>query len=101
MFILRNLQEAGGGWRGPHTGEKEVISIEQIIAAEGPRDPPAARSQKTFNAGFVYLTLPGEPPDPDLLELHALFVDGAVAYWRHVTGGRGSLTTELVLSEGS
>ena len=101
MFILRNLQEAGGGWSGPHTGEKEVISIEQIIAAEGPRDPPAARSQKTFNAGFVYLTLPGEPPNPDLLELHALFVDGAVAYWRHVTGGRGSLTTELVLSEGS
>jgi len=101
MFILRNLQEAGGGWSGPHTGEMEVISIEQIIAAEGPRDPPAARSQKTFNAGFVYLTLPGEPPDPDLLELHALFVDEAVAYWRHVTGGRGSLTTELVLSEGS
>ncbi len=101
MFILRNLQETGGGWRGPHTGEKEVISIEQIIAAEGPRDPPAARSQKTFNAGFVYLTLPGEPPDPDLLELHALFVDGAVVYWRHVTGGRGSLTTKLVLLEGS
>ena len=95
MFILWNLQEAGGGWRGPHTGEKEVISIEQIIAAEGPRDPPAARSQKAFNAGFVYLTLPGEPPDPDLLELHALFVDGAVDYWRHVTGGRGQLTTEL------
>ena len=101
MFILRNLQEAGGGWRGPHTGDKEVVTIEQIVAALGPRDPPAASSQKVFNAGFVYLVEPGRTPDANLLRTHAEWRDRAVEHWRHITGERSQLTTMVPDFSGS
>ena len=48
-FILRNLREVGGNrWRG----DREVVSINQIIAAEGLREPRAAHSQKVFQCRF-------------------------------------------------
>ena len=94
-FFLRNLQETGRGWRGPHTAEKEIVTMEQVLAALGPRDPPPERSQKVFNIGFVYLLEPGQEPDQDQLRFHALFLDGALKYWARITGGRSRLTTEL------
>ena len=101
MFILRNLEPVAGndsaGWSGQYWGtyhgDKEIVSIEQIIAAEGPREPSAAESQKVFNAGFVYLLEPGKTPTGDLLDLHAKYLTAAKEYWSHITGGRSRLTT--------
>ena len=95
MFILRNLQQLTSDPRGPYAAEKEIITIEQVIAASGPRNPPAARARKVFNIGFVYFLLPGQTPDPELLREHADYRDRALDHWRHVTGGRGQLTTEI------
>ena len=96
MFILRNLREVNEGeWWGPHTGEKEIVSINQIIAAEGPREPRAAHSQKVFNAGFVYLLEPGQRPSGDLLDLHRRYRDKVQEHWRHITGGRSQITTNV------
>ena len=95
MFILRNLQQVTSDREGPYTGEKETITIEQIIAAIGPRDPPAERAPKAVNMGFVYFLLPGETLDPELIREHAQYRDRALDHWRHITGGRGQLTTEL------
>ena len=102
MFILRNLQVVAGGtggdiwWEGGvYTGEREVISINQIIAAEGPREPSAAESQKDFNAGFVYLVWPGQTPSPDLLDLHAEYRNKVQEHWFHITGGRSLITTNV------
>ena len=92
MFILRNLKRVG---EGVYTGDKEIISIEQIIAAEGPREPSAAESQKDFNAGFVYLLEPGQTPSPDLLDLHAKYLKTVKEYWSHITGGRSHITTQV------
>ena len=94
-FILRNLQEAGGGRRGPHTAEKEIVTMEQVLAAMGPRNPPAARSQTLFNSGFVYLLEPGQTPDPEQLAFHAEFSDQTVEHWRRITGGRSQITTAV------
>ena len=94
-FILRNLRETGAGWLGPHTGEKETVTMDQILAALGPRDPPAARSQKVFNIGFVYLLEPGQQPDQDDLRFHALLLDEWPEYWARITGGRSRFTIEL------
>ena len=69
--------------------------MEQVLAAMGPRNPPSERARKVFNTGFVYLLLPGQGPDPELLREHADYRDRAVEHWRHVTGGRGQLTAEL------
>ena len=96
MFILRNPRPVNEGDRwGPHTGDKEIVSIEQVVAAEGPRDPSAAAAQKNFNAAFVYLIEPGRTADPDLLRLHAEHRDKVIEHWSHVTGGRSRMTTTV------
>ena len=94
MFILRNLQRVNDGSRS-YTADKEVISIEQIIAAEGPREPSVADSQKTFNVAFVYLLEPGKEPADDLLRLHTTFIDQFADRWFRITGGRSRITTTL------
>lgn len=92
MFILRNLRELGGNrWRG----DQEIVSINQVIAAEGPREPRAARAQRVFNAGFVYLLEPGQDPSGDLLDLHRRYRDKVQEHWVHITGGRSRITTIL------
>ena len=103
LFVLRNLEPVAGNedprssgqYWGTFHADKETISIEQIVAVEGPREPPAARSRKEFNAGFVYLLEPGQTPTPELLQLHRVYIDRVVDYWLHVTGGRSRITTTL------
>ena len=95
MFMLRDLQQLTSDPRGPYAGNKEIITIEQIIAAIGPRNPPPETARKVFNVGFVYFLLPGETPDLALLREHANYRDRALDHWHHLTGGRGQLTTEL------
>ena len=94
MFILRDLQPVAGR-SGAYTGTKEVITVEQVIASIGARNPPAKRARKAFNTGFVYFLLPGETIDPELLREHADYRDRVVDHWHHITGGRGQLTSTL------
>ena len=103
IFILRNLKPVREGDQyGPHTGEKEWVSIAQVVAAEGPREPAAADAQSVFNAAFVYLVEPGQTPDDDMLRLHAEYRDKVIEHWYHITGGRSQITTTVAsLSNGS
>ncbi len=91
-FILRNQKHLGNG---RYRAEKEVVSIEQVIAAEGERVPSAADAQKDFNIGFIYLVEPGQEPSPEMLDLHRRFRDAAQEHWFHVTGGRSRITTDI------
>ena len=96
MFILRDLQPvAEGDQRGPHTGEQEWVSIEQVIDAEGARERSPAQAQSVFNAAFVYLLEPGQTPDPDLLRLHTEYREKVLEHWLHITGGRSQITTAV------
>ncbi|WP_419933322.1 cell wall-binding repeat-containing protein [Candidatus Poriferisodalis sp.] len=94
MFILRDRQLVGNH-TGVYTGTKEVVTLEQIIAATGVRKPPADEARREFNMGFVYLLWPGETVDLELLREHADYRDRAVDHWHHITGGRGRLTSTL------
>ena len=102
MFVLRNLKRVGEQRYGAHTAEKEIVSMEQVLAAMGPRNPPPERARKVFNIGFVYFLLPGQEPDPELLRDHARYRDrmrGALAprYRRAgpaLDGGSGPLEVE-------
>ena len=91
-FVLRNRRPVGPS---QVAAEKEIVSLARVIAAEGPRDPPASASQKEFNAGFVYLLDPGREPTPYLLDRHRRFRDAALDHWAHITGGRSRITTEV------
>jgi len=104
LFLLRNLEPVpgndnprpGGRYRGTFRADKEIISIDQIVAAMGPREPPAGRSRKELNTGFVYLLEPGRAPSPKLLQLHKVYMDRVVEYWSHITGGRSRLSTRIL-----
>ncbi|CAB5720519.1 Exoglucanase B precursor [Delftia tsuruhatensis] len=52
-------------------GTRRTVTIDDIIAAEGPRVPSADVSQKTFRFGFIYLVRPGETIDPADLDVVA------------------------------
>lgn len=52
-------------------GTKRTVTIDDIIAVEGPRVPSAAESQKSFRFGFIYLVRPGETIDPSMLDVAA------------------------------
>ena len=93
MLSLRNLQPVPGTDR--YTGQREIVSIEQVVAVEGPREPPAALAQKVFNVGFVYVTAPGQTPDPDSLGLQRELRDKVIEHWAHITGGRSRMTTTV------
>ena len=95
MFILRNLRQVTSDWRGPYAADKETITIDQIIAAIGPRNPPQERARNVFNTGFVYFLVPGETLGQEMLRAHAGYRDRALEHWSHITGGRGQLTSEL------
>ena len=102
-FILRDLQvvEEGATSRpdgydgGLYRGRKEPVSIDQVVAAEGRREPGRGATQTVFNAGFVYLLEPGQAPDDGLLGLHARYRDRVVGHWRYVTGGRSQIATAV------
>lgn len=93
MFILRNLEPVAGTDR--YTAEREVVTIEQVVAAEGPREPAAAQAQKVFNVGFVYVTAPGQTPDLELLALQRELRGKIIKHWSHVTDGRSRMTTTV------
>ncbi len=42
------------------TGSPLTVSIDDVVRAEGPRQPPAAEAQKSFRAGFIFLIRPGD-----------------------------------------
>ena len=94
--VLLNRDEAFG----VYSGTKQSISIDQVIAALGPRIPAAANSQKEFNVAFVYLVEPDHSPSGLPLQRHAAMKDKFVEFWSHVTGARSSITTETRFDSG-
>jgi subtilase family serine protease/flagellar hook assembly protein FlgD len=46
-------------------GAPETVTVEQLVAAMGPRIPDHRASPKEFRLGFVFLTRPGTDPDPE------------------------------------
>ena len=101
MFLLMNLQPNNDPDKeGDYTGDKEIISIDQILLYGHPFYDVypvlgPALSQKVFNAGFVYLLEPGQPPSGDMLALHARYKSRVPVHWAHITGGRSQITTVI------
>ncbi|MGH7319151.1 MAG: hypothetical protein ACRELA_05945, partial [Candidatus Rokuibacteriota bacterium] len=79
----------------PTAGRKKVVTIQQIIAAEGPRAPDVTRSPQQFRTGFILLVPPGNPPTADQLAK----LDRLRRNWERdfsaYTGGRATMDTRL------
>jgi hypothetical protein len=95
FFILKNLVRVGKDGNG-HTifkGERTKVTIQDVIAAEGPRLPDVDHSQRKFNTGIVIVVEHGKGPSHELIER----ADGIrlrwIEYWQTTTGHRASMTT--------
>ena len=70
FFILRNLVPAGRDVNGHpiFKADRTKVTIQDVIAAEGPRLPDVEHSQKKFNTGIVVIVEQGTKPSMELIE---------------------------------
>ncbi len=95
LFILRNLSRTGRQDDDGHpiyTGDRTDITIEQVIAAMGPREPDFEHAQKAFNTAIVVMTMPGEQPTRELVDGAKAIGEHWITYWSKTTGGRSVMT---------
>jgi hypothetical protein len=97
FFILRNLTPAGRDSSGHPTfkADRTKITIQNVIAVEGPRLPDVDHAQKQFNTGMVVMVEHGRTPSRELIErangIRAAWID----YWTTTTGHRSSMTATV------
>ncbi len=85
-FILRPSSE-GAEPQGTLRATKLPVRIEDVIAAVGPRAPPAAASQKEFRLG-IYLLHDGPTPRPNMIEKARRISAVVTDYFDRATDGR-------------
>lgn len=95
FFILRNLQRTGQQDADKHPiykGDRTDITINDVIAAMGPRSPDFDHAQKKFNTAIVVMTMPGKQPTRELTSAANAISQHWLAYWAKVTDGRSVMT---------
>jgi hypothetical protein len=95
FFILKDLAPAGKdiNEHPMFKAERTKVTIQDVIAAEGPRVPDVDHSQRNFNTGIVLVVEHGKTPTPDLVERADAIRRQWIMYWEKTTGGRASMTT--------
>jgi hypothetical protein len=95
FFLLKNLAPIGKEKNGHAVfrAERTKATIQDVIAAEGPRLPDVAHSQRKFNTGFVVIVEHGQVPSRELLERANGIRQQWIEYWETTTGHRASMTT--------
>jgi len=97
FFILRNLVPAGkdANGRSIFKADRTKVTIQEVIAAEGPRLPDVDHSQKQFNTGIVVIVEHGAKPSRELIERANGIRERWIDYWATTTGHRSSMTAEV------
>ncbi len=94
FFILRHLQYVGkdANEHRIFKAERTKVTIQDVIAAEGPRVPDVNHSQRQFNTGMVMVVQHGMKPSKELIDE----TEGIRAQWMKffsiATGRRASMT---------
>jgi hypothetical protein len=94
FFILRNLVASGRDTNGHpiFKADRTKVTIQDVIAVEGPRLPDVDRAQKKFNTGMVVVVEHGKTPSRELVERTNGIRDRWIDYWATTTGHRSSMT---------
>lgn len=95
FFILRNLVPAGKDANGHaiFKADRTKVTIQDVIAAEGPRVPDVEKSQRKFNTGMVIVVQHGAQPSRELVERTNGIRKQWMEYFSITTGRRASMTT--------
>jgi hypothetical protein len=96
FFVLNNMQVVRrSGGHDIVTGTKQVVTIDDVIAAMGKRLPAAADAQKSFTANFILFVPPGtQPSDDDVQRVDAIRAQFE-SFFPRATGGRATLSTAV------
>jgi hypothetical protein len=94
FFILKNLVPEGkdANGRPVFSAEPTKMTIQDVIAAEGPRLPNVDHSQRKFNTGIVIVVEHGHSPSQELIERANGIRQQWIEYWETTTGHRASMT---------
>lgn len=94
FFILHNLVPAGKDANGHpiFKADRTKVTIQDVIAAEGPRLPAVDKSQREFNTGIVIVVQHGEKPSPELIERAEAIRKQWIEYFSITTGHRAFMT---------
>ena len=97
FFILRHLTAAGRDANGHpiFTGDRTRITIGDVIAVEGPRQPDVDHSQRQFNTGMVMVVEHGKKPSRELIERVEGVRKAWIDYFGTITGHRASMTATV------
>ncbi|HXV17014.1 MAG TPA: hypothetical protein VD758_09570 [Gemmatimonadaceae bacterium] len=96
FFILRNLVKVGTDKDGHQIfrAYRTKLTIQDVIAAAGPRLPDVHHSQREFNTGIVLFVEHGKKPSPELVERANGIRRQWIRYWDTVTGHRATMTVD-------
>ena len=96
FFVLRNLVAAGKDANGHpiFKADRTKVTIQDVIAVEGPRMPDVYHSQKQFNTGMVVMVEHGKMPSKELIDRTNAVAARWIDYWETTTGHRSSMTTK-------
>jgi hypothetical protein len=94
FFILRNLVPSGRDANGHpiFKADRTKVTIQDVIAVEGPRLPDVDHSQKQFNTGMVVVVEHGKAPSKELIQRTNAIRERWIDYWSTTTGHRSSMT---------
>jgi hypothetical protein len=95
FFILRNLELVAHDSNGHpiYKADRTKVTIQDVIAVEGPRSPTVDHAQKDFNTGMVVVVEHGKTPSPELIDRTNGIRDRWMDYWTTTTGHRSTMTT--------
>jgi hypothetical protein len=94
FFILRDLVPAGKDANGHpiFKADRTKVTIQDVIAAEGPRVPDVEKSQRKFNTGMVIVVQHGAQPSRELVERTNGVRKQWMEYFSITTGRRASMS---------
>jgi hypothetical protein len=95
FFILNNLVRVSKDTNGHpiFRAERTKVTIEDVIAAEGPRLPSVGHSQRKFNTGIVVIVEHGRRPSHQLIERANGIRQHWIEYYETTTDRRASMTS--------
>jgi hypothetical protein len=96
FFLVRPLERIGADANGRpiFKGQRVRITIQDVIAAEGPRLPDVDHSQRQFNTGIVVIVEHGRTPSAELITRANGIRRQWIDYWTITTGRRASMTVD-------
>ena len=94
FFLLQNLKYAGRDDNGHaiFKADRLPLTIQNVIAADGPREPDVDHSQRQFNTGMVIMVQHGMKPSQRLIDETNGIREQWMRYFSIVTGRRATMT---------